>query len=267
MNMLAVFWDDMNPGDGGEIWYYTNSDSTVISWIGIAHYGGGGPYTYQIVILAGGAIYYNYQDIGFPDDSNTIGIQDAAGFRGLQVAFDQAYVHNNLAIRFVAGWLSTNPRAGTVNAGGNTNVSVICDATSLNVGTYNGTLTVSGWDINHRLIDVIVPVTFTVTPVGIEDDINNMPTEFSLAQNYPNPFNPTTEIEFALPVRSHVTLSVFNVLGQKVKSLVNADLDAGYKTVIWDGSDDTGVDVASGTYFYVLKAGDKSFTKKMTMLK
>ena len=266
-NMLAIFWDDLNPSMGGEIWYYTSADSAIISWINVPHYSEGGPYTFQIVLTSGGGVFYNYQDVGFPDNSCTIGIQDGSGTVGLQVAYDQAYVHNALTIRFSAGWLSTNPGSGVVNAGGNTNISVICDATTLTVGTYTGSLTVSGWDDNHQLVDVVIPVTFHVTQTGIEGDADNVPKEFSLSQNYPNPFNPTTEIEFALPTNSHVTLSIFNVLGQKVKSLVNADLDAGYKSVIWDGSDDSGVNVASGTYFYVLKAGDKSFTKKMTMLK
>jgi len=57
------------------------------------------------------------------------------------------------------------------------------------------------------------------------------------------------------------------VLGQKVRTLVNGDMEAGYKSVVWDGTDNAGASVASGTYFYVLKTGDKTFTKKMTMLK
>jgi len=206
-------------------------------------------------------------DIGAEDASQTIGIQDDTGSRGLQVAYDQTYVHSGLTIKFQAGWLSTNPASGSVNPGANVNVSVICDASNLSVGDYTGSLLVSGWDINHQLTSVTIPVTFHVTPVGIEENPSNLPTEFSLSQNYPNPFNPTTEIKFALPTNSHVKLDIFNVMGQKVKSLVNGDMEAGYRSIIWNGTDETGANVASGTYFYVLKAGDKTFTKKMTMLK
>jgi len=102
---------------------------------------------------------------------------------------------------------------------------------------------------------------------AINDVEENLPKEFNLSQNFPNPFNPTTEISFALPVNAHVNLSVYNVLGQKVKTLVDGDMEAGYKTVAWNGTDHAGADVASGTYFYVLKTGGETFTKMMTMLK
>lgn len=94
-----------------------------------------------------------------------------------------------------------------------------------------------------------------------------LPTEFALSQNVPNPFNPTTQISFALPVAAKVNLAVYNVLGQHVKTLVDADMRAGNQTVTWDGTDLTGHTVASGVYFYKLNAGDFAATKKMLMLK
>jgi len=97
---------------------------------------------------------------------------------------------------------------------------------------------------------------------------SNLPTEFSLSQNYPNPFNPTTEIAFSIPVASQVQLEIMNVLGQKVRTLKDEYTEAGSYTITWDGRDRAGVPVASGVYFYRLKAGD-SFdeVKKMMMLK
>lgn len=93
------------------------------------------------------------------------------------------------------------------------------------------------------------------------------PTVFSLAQNYPNPFNPKTMIRFALPKDSWVKLEVYNILGQKVKTLVDEKLAAGVKEVEWDGKDSKGLEVASGIYFYRIKADDFSDVKKMVMLK
>ncbi|HVP35561.1 MAG TPA: T9SS type A sorting domain-containing protein, partial [Terriglobales bacterium] len=93
------------------------------------------------------------------------------------------------------------------------------------------------------------------------------PTVFSLAQNYPNPFNPKTMIRFALPKDSWVKLEVYNILGQKVKTLVDEKLEAGVKEVEWDGKDSKGLEVASGIYFYKIKANDFSDVKKMVMLK
>jgi len=94
-----------------------------------------------------------------------------------------------------------------------------------------------------------------------------LPTEFGLSQNVPNPFNPSTIVEYALPKDAQVNLSIYNVLGQHVTTLVNEMQRAGRQTVTWDGTDASGVSVASGVYFYKLRAGDYSNTKKMLLLK
>ncbi len=93
------------------------------------------------------------------------------------------------------------------------------------------------------------------------------PKSFSLSQNYPNPFNAVTIISFALPYASDVKVEIFNILGQKVKDLVDEKVSAGYKQVVWDGRDNDGVNVASGIYFYRIRAGDFVETRKMTLLK
>jgi hypothetical protein len=100
-------------------------------------------------------------------------------------------------------------------------------------------------------------------------DVNTpaTPKVFSLSQNYPNPFNPKTVIRFGLPKDSWVNLDIYNVLGQRVKTLVDERLNAGMKEVEWDGKDDKGFEVSSGIYFYKIKAGDFSDIKKMVMLK
>lgn len=95
----------------------------------------------------------------------------------------------------------------------------------------------------------------------------SLPTEFTLSQNVPNPFNPTTRVSFALPTASRVNLSIYNVLGQQVKTLVDDNMPAGYQDVTWDGRDSNGHTVASGVYFYKLRAGNFVDTKKMLMLK
>jgi hypothetical protein len=94
-----------------------------------------------------------------------------------------------------------------------------------------------------------------------------LPDRFSLSQNYPNPFNPTTVIKFSLPTRSEVSLEVFNVLGQKVKSLVNGELPAGEHSVTWDGTDRSGNREPSGVYFYRLKAGNYVQSRKMVLVR
>ena len=90
---------------------------------------------------------------------------------------------------------------------------------------------------------------------------------WSLEQNYPNPFNPSTMIEFALPRRVAVKMTVYNVLGQEVRTLVDGPLSAGQHKVAWDGVDSHGTGVAGGVYFYRLVADDFSETRKMVLLR
>ncbi|MFH2054618.1 MAG: FlgD immunoglobulin-like domain containing protein [bacterium] len=97
-----------------------------------------------------------------------------------------------------------------------------------------------------------------------------LPEQFSLSQNYPNPFNPQTQIEFAISqsaANKPVTLDVFNILGERVTTLLNEPLAAGLHTVTWYGRDDNGQEVASGVYFYRLRVGDVTDTKKMVLMK
>jgi len=94
-----------------------------------------------------------------------------------------------------------------------------------------------------------------------------LPESFSLSQNYPNPFNPETVIKYALPEDCYVELDVYNILGQKVKTLVNQYQNAGYKMVHWNGRDDKGNEIASGILFYKIKTPKYSETKKMVLLR
>ncbi|MBD3233426.1 MAG: T9SS type A sorting domain-containing protein [candidate division Zixibacteria bacterium] len=89
-----------------------------------------------------------------------------------------------------------------------------------------------------------------------------IPTKFAMDNAYPNPFNATTTISYQLPVASSVNLDIYNVLGQRVTTLVNGNVEAGYHSVSWDASN-----YSSGVYFYKLKIGDKVITKRMTLLK
>ena len=99
------------------------------------------------------------------------------------------------------------------------------------------------------------------TDIETTDD-RNIPIDYDLGNNYPNPFNPVTTISFSLPVASQVSLDVFNIAGQKVATLLDGYKEAGSHTVTWDGGKQ-----ASGIYFYHIKAGEFTATRKMTLLK
>ncbi|RLC53088.1 MAG: hypothetical protein DRI23_01320 [Candidatus Cloacimonadota bacterium] len=96
---------------------------------------------------------------------------------------------------------------------------------------------------------------------------NEIPLMAGLDQNYPNPFNPNTTIEYSLKSTGHVSIEIFNIKGQKVKTLINRELNAGEHSIDWNGTDDTDTSVSSGIYFYKLSAGDYTSARKMILLK
>lgn len=95
----------------------------------------------------------------------------------------------------------------------------------------------------------------------------SLPKHFELGMNYPNPFNPTTLIAFSLPFRTEVRLAVYNLLGQEVKVLARGSRAAGTYTVLWDGTNEAGMRVPSGVYFYRLEAGPYVASRKMVLVK
>ena len=92
-----------------------------------------------------------------------------------------------------------------------------------------------------------------------------LPIDFELFQNYPNPFNPSTTISFTLPEKAYVTLTIHNVLGQRVKTLLSSEFSAGTHFFVWDGTDAHGDDVASGVYVYRLMADEVVLSRKMVL--
>jgi hypothetical protein len=102
---------------------------------------------------------------------------------------------------------------------------------------------------------------FTTLLTGVLNEAT-IPTEFSLSQNYPNPFNPSTMIKYALPEKAHVRLEIFNALGQVMAILVDGEMEAGYYSAVFESRG-----LASGLYFYRLRAGNFIETKKLIILR
>jgi hypothetical protein len=112
----------------------------------------------------------------------------------------------------------------------------------------------------------IFKITIT-NPTGIGKDNNQLPVELKLLQNYPNPFNPSTVIVYQLPAAGNVRISIFNLLGQKVKTFFNSFQSAGEHSLVWDGRDDSNIPVSSGMYFYRLETEETALVMKMVLLR
>ncbi|MFQ5607215.1 MAG: FlgD immunoglobulin-like domain containing protein, partial [Candidatus Zixiibacteriota bacterium] len=94
-----------------------------------------------------------------------------------------------------------------------------------------------------------------------------VPKHFELHQNFPNPFNPTTTISYSLPQRAEVTVTIYNILGEKVRVFTEGRKSAGRHSVTWNSRNESGKPVASGVYFYKVQAGEFSASRKMVLLK
>ena len=105
------------------------------------------------------------------------------------------------------------------------------------------------------------------TTTGVKTVSGNSPHIFDLSNNYPNPFNPSTKINYSVPKDGMVSLVVFNVVGQRVRTLANGPMAAGQYSITWDGRNDAGSVLSSGVYFYRLQAGEMAIVKKMLLLK
>ncbi len=172
----------------------------------------------------------------------------------------------------VTNWAITGGSAGnfqinnqtaplTLNAGESVDLELEFSATSL--GNYYANLQID----NSLTGSIYIPIYFKVITVGIDDEIN-VPVEYTVSQNYPNPFNPTTNINYTLKENGNVKITVFNSLGQEVKTLVNDFKNVGIRhSATWNGTDSKGNLVSSGTYFYKIESGSFTETRKMLLVK
>ena len=352
---IAPFWDDLDGVSSGTVHYKQEGNRFIIQFTGWHKYSNTGSLTFQVVLYSSGKIMFYYNDMNATLNSATVGIENAAGNDGLQVAYNANYVANNLAVQFAAepDWLSNNLSSGTIFNGNSVDVELTFSAEDYPVGNYAMDFVVSSNDPSNSTVTIPVTMQIGVIPVelasiaanadrnnvtlkwstatetnnsgfqverkfkgtnewtklsfvsgkGTSTEMNNYfyndknlavgkysyrlkqidfdgtfeyspiievdvsaPNKFTLYQNYPNPFNPTTTIEFSIPERSNVTISVFNALGELVTTLVNGSLEAGYQKVSFNASN-----LTSGTYIYQIKAisSNRSFvdTKKMILIK
>jgi hypothetical protein len=133
----------------------------------------------------------------------------------------------------------------------------------------------SKWDVNSnwsdiywiRIDNMIDSLKNTISPTGFKEDKKKHPGSSKLNQNYPNPFNPSSVIRYQLSLSSNVKLSIYNMLGQKIKTLVNSFQNAGEHSVVWDAKNEKNNPVSSGIYFFPLVTNGMSLQKKMVLVR
>ncbi|MCK4311616.1 MAG: agmatine deiminase family protein [Candidatus Cloacimonetes bacterium] len=173
----------------------------------------------------------------------------------------EAALNYTISLSEPVTWMSLYPMGGSITGGDSIDIEITFDTTGLQSNIYTCDII-----IDDDRIETIVPVTLTVT--GTEVKNNTIPVVSKLIGNYPNPFNPSTTIRFNTEnTEKNTELIIYNIKGQKVKTLVNEKLDAGNHLVIWNGTDENNKLVSSGIYFYKLKTDNKELIRKMLLLK
>jgi hypothetical protein len=360
---IAPFWDDLDGRTQGTVHYKQDGNKFIIQFTNWQRFSATGSLTFQIVLQSNGKIYFYYNNMNATLNSATIGIENADGTDGLQVAYNANYVQNNLAVQISAEpeWLNIDHFTGRIYAGNSVAVIMTIETEGLEMGDYSMDMEITTNDPQNSFVVVPISMTVGIIPVelasfsaDVNDDnvllkwstateLNNRgfeverskvsqrdgkpksqksneqswnkvvfiegkgtttetvqysyvdrpetagkytyrlkqidfdgtvsysntievdisgPKEFALYQNYPNPFNPSTTIKFALPVRTNLTINVYNTLGEKISEIFKGEMESGYNEVQFNASG-----LSSGIYFYKIESESFNSTKKMILMK
>lgn len=265
--MLAPLWDDLNFQSDSKVYYQNQGNKFVIMYKNIYRISGEGPYNFEIILFDNDNIVFQYLSLQNLVDDYTVGIQNHLADDGLTIAFNESYLHDSLAVLISrATWVSVSPLGGTIPAQSEQEVYLTLVTHNFPEGEFWACLQIESNDPDEGLY--ILPIHMTVSTVTGGSDLSiNVPKEFKLYQNSPNPFNPTTVIAYDLPNVTEVQLIIYNVLGQKIKTLVHGQQQPKQYKVVWDGTNDEGSRVASGIYIYQLRTPENLITKKMILMK
>jgi hypothetical protein len=197
-----------------------------------------------------------------------INVKDAASYNGVAFTLNydtKAFEFVKESVTGLVGISITNEKeSGLINV-----------ASAFQNEKFNGNITLGfkskglNSDMNLKMSNAEVAINGVVSAVSGAPAVTlkALPTVYGLSQNFPNPFNPTTTITYSIPKSSQVQLAIYNMAGQKVRTLVNTNQAASFYKVIWDGKNDFGQSVASGLYFYKLNAGNYNKVVKMNLIK
>jgi hypothetical protein len=169
------FWDDLDPIQGGDVYYYSTADSLVVWFDNVIHYPGiyDGTYDFEIILYSNGNILMQYRTVSGDLDTSTIGIQDAAGTDGLEVAYNENWVHNNLAIEFIKplNWLNIGTYSGSIPVDNWENITLSINTEDLEVGDYLCNMEISSNDPDESMVSIPVNLNVESASLSIPSNI------------------------------------------------------------------------------------------------
>ncbi|HQF43962.1 MAG TPA: FlgD immunoglobulin-like domain containing protein, partial [Ignavibacteriaceae bacterium] len=232
-NMIAAYWDDLftNAANAeAKLLYYSDQDNHrfIVEWHKVPHF-------------------------AEPDELETFEI----------ILFDPAYYPTSTGDGEILLQYKDVEEPSSVTVG--------MENDSQDIGLlylFNEVYDVTANELESEFAIKITTDIPTITFVDEDTKVNNLvPKNYSLEQNYPNPFNPQTRIRYSLPEAGNVTLKIFKVDGEMIKELENTNKRAGSYEIVWDGTNNNGMKVSSGVYFYQLVTDKFIQTKKLVLLK
>jgi Peptidase family C25/Propeptide_C25/HYDIN/CFA65/VesB-like, Ig-like domain/FlgD Ig-like domain len=178
LSAIIPFWDDLNPIEGGNVYYYSTSDSLIVWFDDVYHYGGinNGQYDFEMIIYNSGEMLFQYREVTGDIDSATIGIQNAVGDDGLQICYNTAYVQNELAIKIIKtdDWLDVDPSSGFIAQGQTEQITLTVDTEDMENGEYNCDLILNSNDPNATLVNIPVNMLISGSFPIIDLSANNV---------------------------------------------------------------------------------------------
>jgi hypothetical protein len=263
--VTGFVWISATDYDHATVKYYPNGDT---SWV-TRYNGPGNSYDYSeaIAIDDSGNVYVTGGSPGSGTNYDYVTIKYVQGFSNVSI-IDFAFIPevDTISLGDSIRWTNNGamPHTSTSDA------KSLWDSGTLDPGeSFTFQFNTVGSYPYHCEFHPSMTGTIVVLSTDVKDETEGRekPSEFALSQNYPNPFNQSTKIEFTLAHSGFASLNIYDILGRKVRTLISEHLSSGYKSVLWDGKNDSGKEVASGIYFYQLRIGDFSATKKLVLLK
>lgn len=219
--LISPLWDDLVFLQDSKAYFENQGTKVVLLYQNVYRVSGEGPYTFETVLYNNGNILFQYLNLDSLVDDYTVGIQDHLAQDGLTIAYNSPYLHDSLAVLISKhSWVSVTPMSGTIQPGETTPLQLTFRTHEFPEGDFWASLQVESNDPDENMF--VIPIHMRVTVTGLEKGEELSARSFRLYQNSPNPFNPTTLISYRLPEAAEVELVVYNLLGQRIRTLVNS---------------------------------------------
>ena len=162
---IGPFWDDLNPTQGGQVYYYYDEDNNrfIVEWKEVPHYYNSGSYTFEAILYPDGHMLYQYNTMDGDLTSATVGIENGDGSDGLEVVYNASYVHDGLAVwlGLNLGWLTEDPASGTVEVGESMDVGLVFNTADMDTGQYGAIVRVMSNDPQDSVVNVTISLHVT----------------------------------------------------------------------------------------------------------